>query len=459
MKQYLDKILAPYAGAALAVYGTGLNAERVLLAAQGLGIRYVLSDDPGRAGPLFCGYRVAALQEVLEEIDVILIAAVPRTANIIYERIRQGTPDRVHILDLQGHDLNHPPGRERIRFDNPGELIHVCVLPIVRLYMSHILAQLTGRAGDLVLFASRDGYLLWKIYCGIRLSEGGLRLPEAVYFYTSREAVTRSVPASEEDIRALGENMGEYRKSTVEELTERLFGVRAGIRTGKSVAAYMDRGDFESLMEAVLQEKESIFVQCEERRKGYKKYLDRLELGRYEKVWLVDLVTGGTACYGLGRLAGRDIELIALGVSAVSGRRLPDSSSVHALYKAGLYFGVGSPVSVMFSVLEMVLASDEGQLAGFDGEGHPLFKTGTAYSPKLLAQARRVMLEDFRLHPKEWIYSKESDKESAQERLGLLSPYYSDISAEIYSLFSFDDPLQESGPGMNALKRIRGERE
>ena len=100
----LKKVLPSLQGKRIVVYGTGINAERVLDCMCPLNILGLM--DQEYTGKYIYGKKVLSQEEiVLLGIDTILIAAEPQSAQIIYFRILSFCMDHhISILDMYGCD-------------------------------------------------------------------------------------------------------------------------------------------------------------------------------------------------------------------------------------------------------------------------------------------------------------------------------------------------------------------
>ena len=88
----------------VAIYGTGLNAERVI---NTLSIDIVGLIDAKKTGTFIYGKKVLSFLEIsLLNVDVIIIAAEPDSARIVYNRIAEYcTNNKITIFDMYGNNL------------------------------------------------------------------------------------------------------------------------------------------------------------------------------------------------------------------------------------------------------------------------------------------------------------------------------------------------------------------
>ena len=106
----------------------------------------------------------------------------------------------------------------------PAARIASIVAPLVIGYTTWLASRLDGRGGeyDKVLFAARDGYVVYRVYELFRSLFEARGLPSALYFYTSRKA---SIGAAMES-----ETLSDERRSMLE------YFAKSGLAAGKAYA-------------------------------------------------------------------------------------------------------------------------------------------------------------------------------------------------------------------------------
>lgn len=331
-----------------------------------------------------------------------------------------------------------------------------CFVPITMAYMSWLIKQLRDRPNDVVLFASRDGYLLEKIYRKIRENNSYLRLPESIYFYTSRRAMSDTISRSEDGIRALCSNLDQYRKVDIIKHLEKVFGVSLNEELSQYKGKKFDEINSEQLIVDLLNKKDKIVdhaVQCSKR---YQKYIEQIKLSDYEEIFLVDLVAQGSSRYGISKLIDREVKLLALGTTKLPNAFIDKPYLSNSMF-GQMITGIGSAVSTMFNLLEMAYASRNGQLIGFDELGKPLFDDRTKYNSDLLDKIQDEIVSFLGSYADEEWFLREYSTAFADDMLGILASDYSDVSEELIKAFDFYDQFDEADDRFNVLNRVRGD--
>ena len=110
MQQIIDGFMKAYIEKKIAVYGTGLNAERVICTVKNYNFTCVISNDQKLIGGSFHGINIVSLDDALYKADVIIIAAIPSSARAVYDRIKNQVPDSIPIFNLSGIQMNKKEG-------------------------------------------------------------------------------------------------------------------------------------------------------------------------------------------------------------------------------------------------------------------------------------------------------------------------------------------------------------
>lgn len=149
-----------------------------------------------------------------------------------------------------------------------------------------------------VLFASRDGFLPQKLYYQMKKKKWRVKLPEGIYFLTSRALCTLVGADSDDDIRWLAEvkfngsqrDLLYYRFCLKNEEILPLSGLQVN-----------NNADY------VMRHKDKIIVRISELQKNYLEYMEKTGLKNGKKYALFDFVSSGTCQYYLERFAPFEI--------------------------------------------------------------------------------------------------------------------------------------------------------
>lgn len=99
-----DKLFSEYKEKKIAIYGTGNNARLLLEHVSGYQFVNLVSKD--YVGESICGKKVISLQEAVNVSEMMIIAAVPSSTAIVYQRIKDDVPEDYQIYDMRGVRLS-----------------------------------------------------------------------------------------------------------------------------------------------------------------------------------------------------------------------------------------------------------------------------------------------------------------------------------------------------------------
>lgn len=289
-------------------------------------------------------YKVYSTVEMLEQS---IYASIVEYNNSIEENIA--------IAYFAAEGFNDPFGRYypngKLIIDSAKRLAKLIIAPMVFKYVIWLIQKLEKSSENLVLFPSRDGFLLKQIYDLISRKYVDLDLPVSVYFYTSRRAAQVAAAKTREDICRIAEFDASY---PVFERLEKRFEI-------------IGEGEFElnALPDSIL--KAALERSCMER-EAYLEYIESTGFFRKKKVALVDLVAIGTVHEALQRITEKKIK------GYYFLRRSPDTLLTQELDCESLY-GMFGDFQMKFNIyrfyyfLESVITSYEPTFKYVDGEG------------------------------------------------------------------------------------------
>lgn len=404
------KIKAPFksfVGKRIAVYGIGNNAKVILNYIGDLDVRCIISADS--IGGSFCGYPILSMESALTHVNMILIAAVPTSTYAIFKRIIEIVPENIQIYDMRGHNLRTQKTIETFLNEivkNENDKKYNCYLEKKKLYNNNkfliesyksiamLIAPITvnylnyifemAEHYDYLLFASRDGYLLHKLYSKLVKRKIGKRA-KGIYFYTSRTAIKEAMRN-----RNAGGNYINYINS----------------------------------------------------------------LGIKGKGAVIDIVTQGTICFGLRELVKLDVDLIAIGTTAVPNKYITADSVNSMLGNVneeieGIPFSFND-FSELHLFMEMLYASLEGQFNGFTNDGHFIFEKNE-YNEKLLLEVQSELEKIVKNMIENDMYFS---NEYSTYLLQMFYRNYASYSEEIRNAFTFNDPYDDRLHKCNLIDKL-----
>ncbi len=329
-----------------------------------------------------------------------------------------------------------------------------CFIPITVLFLNFILEK--SRLYDVILFCSRDGYFLNELYQMAKSGEDFRSISKNIYFYASRSAVNSSAVYEENDLYVVCNKILEDRKLNIKQFFKIQFMIETAKELDITVEQALEQWGEDGLWKRILCYKETILKNARENRKRYRKYIERVGISNSQKIAVVDIVTQGTLIYGLSKIIGTPVELIALGTSAMPNQYVWDMGRVHAVYgnvnnriQKTVYSL--SDFSELHLFLEIIYASCEGQFIGFDRNGGRLTQE-YEYDKELVCgiqdEVRKIMQKN------KMFYGLKISKEFALDFLRILYSKNSDMDENLKKGFRFKDPYDSNKQECNLMESI-----
>lgn len=208
-----------------------------------------------------------------------------------------------------------------------------------------------------VLFASRDGYVLKRMYEMVCNSDSHNRLPGSIYFYTSRKAAVMTNIKNEAYINMI---IDISRDMCPESIMRERFGLRQ-----EEIKEYDEDIYGDSIHKYVWEHVDSIFKRADEAKKNYFRYMGKAGLQIGSKYAFIDFVSSGTTQKSLMRIVPFDLEGIYMGWN---GSEKKEDINVNAMFDGGTSYFMRH-----YKMVETFMSSPEPSLACFDDMGNPVF--------------------------------------------------------------------------------------
>ena len=306
---------------------------------------------------------------------------------------------------------------------------------------------------DVLLFVSRDGYFLKKAYDELSKKNPGA-CHKTIYLYASRSAINCTVSESLEDIKNVCNKISEDPKLDLQNFFYQQFHLNFGKKYSMSCAEALNKWGKDGLFQEIMNSM-NILEESAKRRIHYQKYLSKFSFSQNDKIAIIDIVTQGTLVYGLSHLLEHDVELIAMGTSAVPNNYIPSLEKVASMLgnvneKVNGIVYSASDFSELHLFLELLYASTDGQLWEFDDMGVPIF-VENEYDENLLISVQKELME---LIEKYYNPYKMPSLEFSLSCMRLLYSKYSIVSLELKQQFGFKDPYDASKQNCNLFQEL-----
>ena len=329
-------------------------------------------------------------------------------------------------------------GNGKLVVSNAGTLAKLLAAPLVMKYMATLLAEIRQYGDVQVLFPSRDGYLLKKIYDHIANIGRIGSIQESKYIYTSRRAALIAAAKDAKDIDFIIGLPDEQGWGICGKISRR-FGLEL-------------HEEYSSVNDVPAELKEKLLNICRKERENYTSYLR--EEGFFQKRGIfVDLIAVGTVQDALQRITGKEL------YGYYFLRRRPDSRYTENLCCTSMYsesgdFEPGANIYKYYYFLENILTSFEPAFlrVGDDGDKE-FFKE--MRTDAVLSQVREMhdavfgyCMEMSGLYPD--IYAMNAPLDIYEEILGFFDSNLIDIAPSILgSLVNHDELLGKTVTDFN----------
>lgn len=308
----------------------------------------------------------------------------------------------------------------KLKIANTEEMTKLCIAPVVCKYVLWLVQKVMADGCDYIIFPSRDGFLIEKMYQKL-VDNADRELPKEGYIYISRRSSMIAAVEKEDDIREI---VGFIFVEDTARLFQERFGIqlpedkKAPEKTAKEIA--------EDMMGDLLQI-------CKDEGTNYRKYLEQFSLEEKKKVAFMDFLAMGTVQEALERILGRSLE------GYYFLRRSGTKEKLQKLHCQSLYpmagdFQMDENIYRFYYFLEAIITSYEPTFWGINGQGEKAFYTEKrdALTMNLLKNIHAAILTQWEsfleLLPDIW--ESQAGVELYDCMLGFFSSEYTDIETE-----------------------------
>lgn len=245
--------------------------------------------------------------------------------------------------------------RNNLLCKNVEDFGYVVLGAIVASFLVWMLDKLKNSEIEKILFASRDGFIVKKLYDYVMKSRR-TELPESQYFYISRKVAMTSDMSNEAIIKLL---IDVSKDLAPDEMMRNVFGLE------KEDVLPCTAEDYVSPDLYAWKHAEKICRKSKAIRKNYYRYMGSEGLKIGAKYAFVDFVSSGTCQKSLLRYAPFELCGLYFAWNSNEDERLYDIEAFYS--KDDVYFFSN------YKLIEIFMTSEESSLADFDESGRPIF--------------------------------------------------------------------------------------
>lgn len=322
-------------------------------------------------------------------------------------------------------------GKGRISVETPYELGYDFLGPLVDFWLDWLRKELRNQNLGRMLFPSRDGFLLHRLYEMVRTAEPGL--PPSVYFKASRRAMTVASLRTEEDVYQAAARI--FHGSTQAFFHNR-FGVEFGDKSIWNAESCAAREMLSNAMELILSH-------AAEERNCYLTYLSQLGLPGEGRSGFFDFVAGGTVQHFYEKLTGNQTTGLYFATSNLPNR-FYRSGDIAAPFGNITSFGCSSPLAEHYVMLENVLTAPDTTLVRISKGGQPVFADGENDAWPVMGRVQQGIFDyvEERLRREE----QPAGKEAALGIFGLLFDGSVITAPQLKKWFVYEDDYDGAKP-------------
>ena len=282
--------------------------------------------------------------------------------------------ERLYLGIFVAHAFNNPfalnASKGIVSIKNLFDLGYLFIGPLIIEFTKWLCLRLDVNKIGKILFPSRDGFLIEKIYSQLRRDSDSL--PESVYFKTSRRILSITAIHDVEDILHF---LKKPFKGTKRELLETRYGITPDSvdkANPERIDAYSDP---ESTKSYVLKYKDKILANATNERQKYIEYLAKKGIDTNERYALFDFVSSGTIPFFLKRLLDADIYNFFFAAMNLPNELYGEISNISAAYGNINSYSKTNNLGLHYLFLESILVDPDATLVRFDEDLEPVFES------------------------------------------------------------------------------------
>lgn len=254
---------------------------------------------------------------------------------------------------------NNPFGKYKkngkLIIESEKNVIRFFIAPVIYKYSVWLVQQLIKHKNDFVIFPSRDGYILQKLYGLICENHPYLNLPTSEYLYISRRvALTASIENHEDILNIL--SISDSRN--LAEIIKHRFEVEVENKIG-----------WNDISTELLEE---ILHRAKEERKNFIEYIKKIGFFSYQNIAFVDFVAMGTIQKALQQITDTEVNGYYF-LKRSSDKGLVNEFSYQSLYDVVGDFQSNANIYKYYYFLESLITSYEPSAKFIKTDGSPAF--------------------------------------------------------------------------------------
>ena len=270
-----------------------------------------------------------------------------------YERLKWGY--FISNLFNSPFALYHTEGRGKI--NKTYDISQLYIAPLVMDFMIWLIKNIKQNGLEKILFASRDGFVVQKLY---ELMVQNLKLkgmPVGQYFLTSR---LLSIIARINSVEDLEDALKQVKTENAEDILLHWFMLK------KVDIKKFDRNRYKDSEEYILDHAPAILEKAKEISRLYKKYGDKFDIKDSNKIGIFDFVASGTCQLNINKIFEKNLE-------GYYFYRLYSKDSEKQKLNIKSFASENKVIEENSLFMECIFTSPDATVLGFDKKGRPIY--------------------------------------------------------------------------------------
>lgn len=269
---------------------------------------------------------------------------------------------------------------EKCKISSLHDFSYCFIAPMITTFIFFIIEEIKKGAYDKVLFAARDSFLIQKLYHMAIKHYKCPKMPEDIYFQTSRMACIVAATDNEADF---------FFQNTLPCAYDQRHMVHYRYQIDDAELDIDNKEKYPTTFDYLIAHKRLILSSSERLRNNYKKYIKKQGIECGSKCAFVDLVSSGTCQLMLDRFADITFKGIYLGRYEVDDEPERNGLPISSLYRKWNIGEKNDWESIYlfnhYWFIETIMTSCEPSLHYFDSEGNPVLCSESRSQRDLLA--------------------------------------------------------------------------
>ncbi len=310
----------------------------------------------------------------------------PSAAELFYISSLNGLRNSIKTLDdrllmgkIVARIFNNPfvfSSSNRLEIDNAFTAGYTFLGPLILKFMLWLAALSSELKLNKLLFLSRDGYILDKLYDKYLKAHPDLNGTRGIYFLASRRALSVSSIRTESDIIDVCRMAPYVTKITFKQFLSAAFGINTRIND-RLGSCYLHDTNIDEIITHILDEYTmDILNVASDERKYYQDYCNTLDIKDSDKIGIVNFVSSGFTQHFFEKLFPNINTNFIYFMTRVAFKDIETHNDVYTLYEKCFseYTGDGNSLIKYYLAAESIFTSPEEQFVRFSTEGLPVYE-------------------------------------------------------------------------------------